>query len=78
MTSLPIPLVSINVLCTERTVSPTFDDWHDGTLLNRRRTLEAVRVDAAEEFTLEVHRIETVGGLIVVGLDLTWIKSQSI
>ena len=43
---------------------------HDGALLDGRRTLETVGVDSTEELALEVHRIEGVGGLIVVGFDL--------
>lgn len=49
----------------------TLDDGHDSALLNSRWALETVGVDSAEELALEVHRIEGVGGLIVVGLDLT-------
>ena len=48
----------------------TFDDRHDSALLDSRRALEAVGVDATKELRLEVHRVEGVGGLIVVRLDL--------
>jgi hypothetical protein len=48
----------------------TLDDGHDGALLDGRRALETVGVDATEELGLEVHAVEAVGGLIVVGLDL--------
>lgn len=48
----------------------TLDNWHDGTLLDRRRALETVGVDSAQELGLQGHGIEAVGGLIVVGLDL--------
>lgn len=49
----------------------TLDDWHDGALLDSRWALETVGVDTTEELRLEVHRIERVDGLIVVGLDLS-------
>ena len=49
----------------------TLDDGHDGALLDSRRTFETVSVDTAEQFALQVHGIEAVGGLIVVGFDLT-------
>jgi hypothetical protein len=48
----------------------TLDDGHDGALLDGRRALETVGVDTAEELSLQVHVVEGVGGLIVVGLDL--------
>jgi hypothetical protein len=48
----------------------TLDDGHDGALLDSRRALETVGVDTAEELSLQVHVVEGVGGLIVVGLDL--------
>jgi hypothetical protein len=48
----------------------TLDDGHDGALLDGGRALETVGVDSTEELGLQVHRIEGVGGLIVVGLDL--------
>jgi len=44
----------------------TLDNGHDGTLLDGRRALETVGVDAAEELRLEVHLIERIDGLIVV------------
>ena len=53
------------------------DDGHDGTLLDSGRALETVGVDTTEEFSLEVHGIEGVGGLIVVGLDLSYRMCQS-
>lgn len=49
----------------------TLDDGHDGALLDSRGALETVGVDTTEELSLEVHGIEGVGGLIVVGLDLS-------
>lgn len=49
----------------------TLDDGHDGALLDGRGTLKTVGVDTTEELCLEVHRVEGVGGLIVVGLDLS-------
>ena len=55
----------------------TLDDGHDGTLLDSRRALETVGVDTTEELSLQVHVIEGVGGLIVVGLDLACGKCQS-
>jgi hypothetical protein len=48
----------------------TLDDGHDGALLDSRGTLETVGVDTTEELSLQVHVVEGVGGLIVVGLDL--------
>lgn len=70
MTSLPgvcePPTSSILVFACERTL----DNGHDGALLDSRRTLETVGVDATEELALQLHSIEAVGGLIVVGLDL--------
>ena len=48
----------------------TLDDGHDGTLLDGRRALETVGVDTAEQLSLQVHIVEGVGDLIVVGLDL--------
>lgn len=49
----------------------TLDDGHDGALLDSRRALETVGVDTTEKLGLQLHRIEGVGGLIVVGLDLS-------
>jgi len=46
------------------------DDGHDGALLDSRRALETVSVNSTEELSAEVHLIEGVDGLIVVGLDL--------
>jgi hypothetical protein len=48
----------------------TLDDGHDGALLDSRRALETVGVDSAKELGLQLHAVEGVGGLIVVGLDL--------
>ena len=48
----------------------TLDDGHDGALLDSRGALETVGVDSTEELSLEVHVVERVGDLIVVGLDL--------
>ena len=53
----------------------TLDDGHDGALLDSRRALETVGVDTAEELSLQVHVVEGVGGLIVVGLDLAYTVS---
>ena len=52
----------------------TLDYGHDGSLLNGRRSLKTVGVDSAQELVFELHGIEAVGGLIVVGFDLayTW------
>jgi hypothetical protein len=50
----------------------TLDDGHDGALLDGRGTLETVGVDSTEELGLEVHGIEGVRGLIIVGLDLAY------
>lgn len=49
----------------------TLDDWHDGTLLNSRWALETVSVNSTEKLWLEVHGVEGVDSLIVVGLDLS-------
>lgn len=49
----------------------TLDNGHNGTLLNSRRALETVGVDAAKQLRLEVHLVERVDGLIVVRLDLS-------
>jgi hypothetical protein len=46
------------------------DDWDDGTLLNSGWTLETVGVDTTEKLWLQIHSIEVVNGLIVVGVDL--------
>lgn len=56
----------------------TRDDWHDGSLLDGRWALETVGVDTTEELSLQVHGIKRVGGLIVVGLDLSWKMCVSI
>jgi hypothetical protein len=48
----------------------TLDDRHDGALLNSRWSFETVGVDSTEKLCLEVHRVERVDGLIVVGFDL--------
>lgn len=48
----------------------TLNDGHNGTLLDGRRALETVGVDSTEELGLEVHRVEGVDRLIVVGFDL--------
>lgn len=53
----------------------TLDDGHDGALLNGGGAFETIGVDSTEELALEVHRIEGVGGLIVVGFDLTYWRS---
>ena len=49
----------------------TLDDWHNGALLDSRWTLETVGVHTTEKLWLQVHGIEGVDGLIVVGLDLS-------
>ena len=48
------------------------DNGHNGALLDSGWALETVGVDTTEELSLEVHRIEGVNGLIVVGLDSTY------
>lgn len=57
----------------------TLNDGHDGTLLDSRGALETVGVDSTEELSLQVHVVERVGDLIVVGLDLTcaWVSLGS-
>ena len=58
----------------------TLDDGHDGALLDGRRALETIGVDSTEELSLQVHVIERVGDLIVVGLDLAcvWVSLCSL
>lgn len=51
---------------------PTLDDWHDSALLDSRWALETVSVNSTEELWLEVHGVEGIDGLIVVGLDLSY------
>jgi hypothetical protein len=50
----------------------TLDDGHDCALLDSGWTFETVGVDATKKLGLEVHRVEGVGSLIVVGLDLAY------
>jgi hypothetical protein len=52
----------------------TLDDGHDGALLDSRGALETVGVDTTEELSLQLHTVEGVGGLIVVGLDLACMR----
>jgi hypothetical protein len=47
-------------------MSPTFDDWHDSTLLNGRRPLKTICVDATEQLALEAHLVEAIGGFVIV------------
>ena len=47
----------------------TLDDGHDGALLDSRRALETIGVNTTKELGLQVHRVEGVGRLIVVGLN---------
>lgn len=54
----------------------TLDDGHNGTLLDSRGALETVGVDTTEELRLQVHVVERIGGLIVVGLDLAYRECQ--
>lgn len=69
MTSWPA-LVSRWVVILVGAGKLTLDDGHDGALLDSRRALETVGVDTTEELGLQVHVVEGVGCLIVVGLDL--------
>lgn len=82
ITSLPVSSMSGCALCVKDSrvehIVLTLDDWHDSALLDSRWALETVGVDSAEELALEVHGIEGVGGLIVVGLDLRWRGCQSL
>lgn len=50
----------------------TLDNGHDGALLDGGGALETIGVNSTEEFCLQVHRIEGVGSLIVVRLDLAY------
>lgn len=49
----------------------TFDDGHDSTLLDGRWALKTVCIDTTEKLRLEVHGVERVDSLVIVGLDLT-------
>lgn len=49
----------------------TLDDGHDSALLDSGGALETVGVDSTEELALEVHGVERISGLVIVGLDLT-------
>lgn len=49
----------------------TLDDWHDSALLNSRWVLETVAIDTTEKLWLQVHGIEGVNGLVIVGLELS-------
>ena len=49
----------------------TLDAGDDGSLLNRRRLLEPVRVDASEQFLLQVHVVEVISNLVPVALQTT-------
>lgn len=55
----------------------TLNDGHDSTLLDSRGALETIGVDSTEELGLQVHGVEGVDGLIVVGLDLTCVGTTS-
>lgn len=48
----------------------TLDNGHDGALLDGGGSFETIGVYSAKEFCLEVHVVERVRGLIIVGLDL--------
>jgi hypothetical protein len=48
----------------------TLDDGHDGALLDGGGPLKTVGVHSAKELSFEVHVVEGVRCLIVVGLDL--------
>ncbi|CAN7996109.1 unnamed protein product, partial [Ixodes pacificus] len=47
---------------------PTLDAWDDGPLLDGRRLLETIGVDASEELFSEAHVIEVVDDLFPVAL----------
>jgi len=49
----------------------TLDDWHDSALLDSRWALKTVCVDTTEKLRLQVHGVEGVDSLVIVGLDLT-------
>lgn len=49
----------------------TLDDWHDSALLDSRGALETVGIDTTEKLWAKVHRIEGVGDLVIVRLDLS-------
>ena len=78
MTSLPRTLSVCEFVVKYIRGRRTLDHRHDGALLDGRRALEAVGVDSAQELALEIHSIEAVGGLIVVGLDLGWRGEQTV
>jgi len=67
----------VGLNCAGASEPLTLDDGHDGALLDSRRALETVGVDTTEELSLQVHVVEGVGGLIVVGLDLACMACQS-
>jgi len=54
----------------------TLDNGHDGALLDGGGALETVGVDSTKELCLEIHRIERVGGLVVVGLNLAYRRGR--
>ena len=64
------------LFCAAKRGKLTLDDGHDSALLDGGRALETVGVDSTEELGLQVHRVEGVGGLIVVGLDLACVVGQ--
>jgi len=48
------------------------DDWHDSASLNSGWTLETVGIDTSEKLSLEVHGIERINCLVIVGFNLTF------
>lgn len=55
-------------------VAVTCNHRLDSTLLDSRGTLQAICIDSAEKITLKGYVIETLGGLIDVGLDLSYVS----
>jgi len=47
----------------------SLDDGEDGTLLDGRRPLETIGIDAPKELFLQSHFIEALDDLVPVGLD---------
>lgn len=57
-------------------MKPTPDNGHDGALLDGRGALETIGVDAAKQLGLQVHGVEGIRNLVIVGLDLTCVGGK--
>ena len=49
------------------------DDGQNSLLLNGRRLVETISVNTSEDFLLESHVVESVDGLVPVGLQVFFI-----